>query len=86
MQRTTFAATLFSLALMGSAAAQAPLVVNVTPDAAPVGVPVPPGVGVPVVINGVTYARPLVHPPSPYRRGRSTMILNMSQRMEASTY
>ena len=51
------AATLLSLALVGPAAAQAPLVVNVTPGAAPVGRPVPPGVGVPVVINGVVYDR-----------------------------
>ena len=34
-----------------------PLVVNVSPRVAPVGAPVPPGVGVPVVINGVTYDR-----------------------------
>jgi hypothetical protein len=57
MRRVAITATLLSLALMGGAAAQAPLVVNVTPSVAPVGTPVPAGVGVPVVINGVVYDR-----------------------------
>lgn len=51
------AAGLLSLTFAGHAAAQAPLVVNVTPGTAPIGAPVPPGVGVPVVINGVVYDR-----------------------------
>ena len=57
MRRVAITATLLFFALVGGAAAQAPLVVNVTPSAGPVGAPVPPGVGVPVVINGVTYDR-----------------------------
>ena len=54
MRSVAITATLLFFALVGGAAAQAPLVVNVTPSAAPVGAPVPPGVGVPVVINGVS--------------------------------
>ena len=57
MRTVAIAAGLLSLAFAGHAAAQAPLVVNVTPGTAPVGAPVPPGVGVPVVINGVVYDR-----------------------------
>jgi hypothetical protein len=57
MRSVVIAATLLSFAVIGSASAQAPLVVNVTPSAAPVGAPVPAGVGVPVVIDGVTYDR-----------------------------
>ena len=57
MRSVALAATLLSFALVGPAVAQAPLVVNVTPGTAPVGRPVPPGVGVPVVINGVVYDR-----------------------------
>jgi len=57
MRSVAIAATLLSFAFVGHAAAQAPLVVNVTPGAAPIGAPVPPGVGVPVVINGVVYDR-----------------------------
>ena len=41
----------------GSCSRATPLVVNVTPGTASVGTPVPPGVGVPVVIDGVTYDR-----------------------------
>src|SRR3954449_4075439 len=57
MRTVAIAAALLSVALVGPAAAQAPLVVNVTPGAAPVGAPVPAGVGVPVVIDGVVYDR-----------------------------
>jgi hypothetical protein len=57
MRSVVIAATLLSFAVIGSASAQAPLVVNVTPSAAPIGAPVPAGVGVPVVIDGVTYDR-----------------------------
>ena len=57
MRRVAIAAALLSFAVVGHAAAQAPLVVNVTPGTAPIGSPVPPGVGVPVVIDGVTYDR-----------------------------
>ena len=57
MRRVAITATLLFFALVGGAAAQAPLVLNVTPSPAPVGAPVPPGVGVPVVIDGVTYDR-----------------------------
>src|SRR6476620_4444622 len=53
MRSVAIAAALLSCAVVGQAAAQAPLVVNVNPAAAPVGSPVPPGVGVPVVIDGV---------------------------------
>ena len=55
--RSVALAAALSFAVMGHAVAQAPLVVNVTPGTAPVGSPVPPGVGVPVVIDGVTYDR-----------------------------
>src|SRR4051794_4214351 len=78
------AATLLSFALVRPAAAQAPLVVNVTPGAAPIGSPVPPGVGVPVVINGVVYDRvparvlfitgPRYTEPSGVRIGRGSVI------------
>jgi hypothetical protein len=84
MRSVAIAATLVSVALVGPAAAQAPLVVNVTPSAAPVGAPVPPGVGVPVVINGVTYDRvpvrvlfvtgPRYREPSGVRIGRGSVI------------
>jgi hypothetical protein len=57
MRSVAIAAALLSFAFVGHAVAQAPLVVNVTPGTAPVGSPVPPGVGVPVVIDGVTYDR-----------------------------
>ena len=57
MRRVAITATLLFFALVGGAAAQAPLVVNVTPGTASVGAPVPPGVGVPVVINGIVYDR-----------------------------
>ena len=57
MRRVAIAAALLSFAVVGHAAAQAPLVVNVTPGTAPVGSPVPPGVGVPVVVDGVVYDR-----------------------------
>ena len=57
MRSVAIAAALLSFAFVGHAAAQAPLVVNVNPAAAPVGSPVPPGVGVPVVIDGVVYDR-----------------------------
>src|SRR4051794_1284064 len=57
MRSVAIAAGLLSLTFAGHAAAQAPLVVNVTPGTAPIGAPVPPGVGVPVVINGVVYDR-----------------------------
>ena len=53
MRRVALTATLLSFALVGAAAAQAPLVVNVTPGTASIRAPVPPGVGVPVVIDGV---------------------------------
>ena len=56
----------------------------VTPGAAPVGAPVPPGVGVPVVINGVVYDRvpvrvlfitgPRYTEPSGVRIGRGSVI------------
>jgi len=78
------AATLLSFALVRPAAAQAPLVVNVTPGGTPVGSPVPPGVGVPVVINGVVYDRvparvlfitgPHYTEPSGVRIGRGSVI------------
>ena len=84
MRRVAITATLLFFALVGGAAAQAPLVVNVTPSAAPVGAPVPPGVGVPVVINGVTYDRvpvrvlfitgPRYREPSGVRIGRGSVI------------
>src|SRR6185312_70697 len=57
MRSVAIAAALLSFGFVGHAAAQAPLVVNVTPGAAPIGAPVPPGVGVPVVIDGVVYDR-----------------------------
>ena len=76
-------ATLLFFALVGGAAAQAPLVVNVTPGTS-VGAPVPPGVGVPVVINGVVYDRvparvlfitgPRYTEPSGVRIGRGSAI------------
>jgi hypothetical protein len=84
MRRVAITATLLSFALVGPAVAQAPLVVNVTPSAAPVGTPVPPGVGVPVVIDGVTYDRvparvlfitgPRYPEPSGVRIGRGSVI------------
>ena len=52
MRSVALTATLLSFALVGPAVAQTPLVVNVTPGTASVGTPVPPGVGVPVVIDG----------------------------------
>src|SRR4051794_24452286 len=77
-------ATLLFFALVGGAAAQAPLVVNVTPGTASVGAPVPPGVGVPVVIDGVVYDRvparalfitgPRYTEPSGVRIGRGSVI------------
>jgi len=57
MRSVAIAAALLSFAFVGHAAAQAPLVVNVNPGAAPIGAPVPAGVGVPVVIDGVVYDR-----------------------------
>ncbi len=42
MRRVAISATLLSFALIGSAAAQGPLVVDVTPSAESVGAPVPP--------------------------------------------
>src|SRR3954453_5105091 len=57
MRSVAIAAALLSFAFGGQTAAQAPLGVNVNPAAAPVGSPVPPGVGVPVAIDGVTYDR-----------------------------
>ena len=57
MRRAAISATLLSFALIGSAVAQAPLVVDVTPSAESVGAPVPPGLSVPVVIDGVAYDR-----------------------------
>ena len=84
MRSVALAATLVSVALVGPAVAQAPLVVNVTPGTAPVGRPVPPGVGVPVVINGVVYDRvpvsvlfttgPRYTEPSGVRIGRGSVI------------
>jgi len=84
MRSVAIAATLLSIALVGPAVAQAPLVVNVTPSGAPVGAPVPPGVGVPVVINGVVYDRvpvrvlfitgPRYTEPSGVRIGRGSVI------------
>ena len=84
MRSVALAATLVSFALVGPAVAQAPLVVNVTPGTAPVGTPVPPGVGVPVVINGVVYDRvpvsvlfttgPRYTEPSGVRIGRGSVI------------
>ena len=84
MRSVAIATTLLSFALVGPAAAQAPLVVNVTPGAAPVGAPVPPGVGVPVVIDGVVYDRvparvlfttgPSYTEPSGVRIGRGSAI------------
>src|SRR3954447_10009020 len=44
MRSVAIAAALLSFAFVGHAAAQAPLVVNVNPAAAPVGSPIPPGV------------------------------------------
>jgi hypothetical protein len=84
MRSVAIAATLLSFALVGPAAAQAPLVVNVTPGGASVGAPVPPGVGVPVVIDGVVYDRvparvlfttgPRYTEPSGVRIGRGSEI------------
>jgi hypothetical protein len=84
MRSVAIAAGLLSLTFVGHAAAQAPLVVNVTPGTAPVGAPVPPGVGVPVVINGVVYDRvpvsvlfttgPRYTEPSGVRIGRGSVI------------
>ena len=84
MRTVAIAAALLSVALVGPAPAQAPLVVNVTPGAAPVGAPVPPGVGVPVVINGVVYDRvpvrvlfitgPRYTEPNGVRIGRGSVI------------
>ena len=84
MRSVAIAAGLLSLTFAGHAAAQAPLVVNVTPGTAPVGAPVPPGVGVPVVINGVVYDRvpvsvlfttgPRYTEPSGVRIGRGSVI------------
>jgi len=84
MRSVAIAAGLLSLTFAGPAAAQAPLVVNVTPGTAPVGAPVPPGVGVPVVINGVVYDRvpvsvlfttgPRYTEPSGVRIGRGSVI------------
>ena len=56
MQRVAISATLLSFAPIGSAVAQAPLVVDVTPSAKSVGAPSP-GLSVPVVIDGVVYDR-----------------------------
>ena len=84
MRSVALTATLLSFALVGPAVAQAPLVVNVTPGTASVGTPVPPGVGVPVVINGVIYDRvparalfitgPRYREPSGVRIGRGSVI------------
>jgi hypothetical protein len=84
MRRVAITATLLFFALVGGAAAQAPLVVNVTPGTASVGAPVPPGVGVPVVINGIVYDRvparvlfitgPRYTEPSGVRIGRGSVI------------
>ena len=84
MRSVALTATLLSFALVGPAVAQTPLVVNVTPGTASVGTPVPPGVGVPVVIDGVTYDRvparvlfitgPRYTEPSGVRIGRGSVI------------
>src|SRR3954462_12608569 len=84
MRRVAITATLLFFALVGGAVAQGPLVVNVTPGTASVGTPVPPGVGVPVVIDGVTYDRvpaqvlfitgPRYTEPSGVRIGRGSVI------------
>ena len=57
MRRVAISATLLSFALSGSAVAQAPLVLDMTPSAESIGAPVPPGLSRPVVIDGVAYER-----------------------------
>src|SRR3954454_16795444 len=49
--------TVGAVGAAAGAVAGGPLVVNVSPGSGPAGIGLPPGVGVPVVINGVVYDR-----------------------------